>query len=97
MTYPLLRQLSRPLILAVPQQFDDSSLIRSQTSDFLDNFADEQSALCEVAFGSGDTRFAREEGCFLAGERLLAYFKFGSRAHQVRRSCCDGAQFVVGD
>ena len=40
-TYPLLRQLSRALILGVPQQFDDSSLVGCETGDFLDDFADE--------------------------------------------------------
>ena len=64
-TYPLLGQLSRPLVLAVPQQFDDASLVWCQAGDFLDDFADELRALCEVAFGAGDARFALEEGCFL--------------------------------
>jgi hypothetical protein len=64
-TYPLLGQLSRPLVLAIPQQFDDSSLVRCETSDFLDDFTDEGCALGEVALGAGDAWFALNEGCLL--------------------------------
>ena len=64
-TYPLLRQLSRPLVLAVPQQFNDSSLIRRQPSHLLDDLTNESSALAQVALGAGDARFADEGGGFL--------------------------------
>lgn len=53
-TYSLLSQLSRPLILAVPQQFDDTTLIGGKTGDFADNIADEGGALAQVALVAGD-------------------------------------------
>ena len=55
-TYPLLRELSSALILAVSQQFNNSALIRGKTSDLLDDVADESGALGEVTFSSGDAR-----------------------------------------
>jgi hypothetical protein len=64
-TYPLLGQLSRSLVLAVPQQFDDSSFIGCETSDFFDDFTDEGCALGQVALGAGDAWLALNEGCFL--------------------------------
>ena len=64
-TYPLLGQLSRSFVLAVSQQFDDTSLIWSKTGDFLDDFADKSCAFSEVTFGAGDTGLALDEFGFL--------------------------------
>jgi hypothetical protein len=61
-TYSLLRQLPRPLILAVPNQLNDSPLIRREASDFLDDLTDKRCALGEVAFSTGDAR-SRGYGC----------------------------------
>jgi len=60
-TEPLLGQLSRTLILAVSQQFDDSSLVGCQAGDFLDDLAHKGRPLGEGAFAAGDA------GCW--GER----------------------------
>lgn len=65
-TYPLLGQLPRPLVLAVPQQFNNTSLIWCETRNLLDDFADEGRALGEVALGTGDAWLALDEGGFLA-------------------------------
>ena len=67
-TYPLLSQLSSSLVLAVSQQFDDTTFIRGETSDFLDDVTDELGALGEVAFCAGGTGLALESGCFLHGK-----------------------------
>jgi hypothetical protein len=64
-TYPLLRQLSSPLVFAVPQQLNNSSLIRCQSGDLLDDLTDERSALAQVALGTGDTWLADKGGGFL--------------------------------
>jgi hypothetical protein len=66
-TYSLLRQLSRSLVLAVSQQFDHTSLIRCETSNFLDDFADESGTFAEVTFSAGDTRLDLERSDFLDG------------------------------
>jgi hypothetical protein len=57
-TYSLLRQFSCSLILAVPQKFNDSSLIRCEASDFFDDLADKSGTLRQVTFGSGDAGLA---------------------------------------
>ena len=44
-TYPSLGELSCALVLAVPQQFDDTALIRGETRDFADNLADKLGAI----------------------------------------------------
>ena len=54
MTYPLLCQFARTLVLAVPQQFNDTTLIGRKAGDFLHDLADERCALGEVAFGAAD-------------------------------------------
>lgn len=64
-TYPLLRQLSSPLVFAVPQQLNNSSLVRCQSGDLLDDLTDERGALAQVALGAGDTWLADEGGGFL--------------------------------
>jgi hypothetical protein len=71
-TYSLLRQLSRPLVLAVSNQLNDSPLIRCKPSDFLDDLTDERGALGEVAFSTGDS-WDGGYGCdFLLGLLVLA-------------------------
>lgn len=65
LTYPLLCQLPCALVLAVPQQFDDSSLIGCEAGDFLDDLTDEGGALGEVALCAGDAWFRGEGGDFL--------------------------------
>jgi hypothetical protein len=54
-TYSLLRQLPRPLVLAVSNQLNDSPLIRRESSDFLDDLTNKRGALGEVAFSTGDS------------------------------------------
>ena len=71
-TYSLLSQLSSPLVLAIPQQFDDTTFIGCETGDFFDNVTDELGAFGEVAFGAGGAGFALESGCFLRGDGMLA-------------------------
>ena len=44
-TEPLLRQLARTLVLAVPEQFDDAALVGGQAGDFADDLADERGAV----------------------------------------------------
>lgn len=64
-TYSSLRQLSGSLVLAVPQQFDHSSLVWGETGDFLDNVADESGSLRKVALRAGDSDSGSEGGDFL--------------------------------
>ena len=64
-TYPLLRQLSRTLILAVSQQFDDTTLIGSKAGDFSDDFADESGALALETLSAADARLGCDGGHFL--------------------------------
>lgn len=54
--HSLLSQLSRALILQIPQQFNDAALIRGKTSDFLDDVADEGGTAGEGTLSAGDTR-----------------------------------------
>jgi len=63
-TKSLLGQLSRSLVLAVSQQFDNTALIRSQASDFLDDLANESSALAKQALSAGDA-WLGGDGCDL--------------------------------
>ncbi len=70
LTYPLLSQLSRSLVLAVSQQFDNTSLIWCETGDFLDDFTDEGCALGEVTFSAGDAWLALDEFRFLSDRNV---------------------------
>ena len=71
-TYPLLRQFSGTLVLAVPQQFDDTSLVGRKTGDFLDDFADEGGSLGESALAAGDTGRRGQDGDFLYTMALVS-------------------------
>lgn len=53
-TYALLSDLSGTLILRVAEQLNHAALIRGETSDLLDDAADEGGAAGEVALGAGD-------------------------------------------
>jgi hypothetical protein len=64
-TYSLLSELSSPLVLCVPQQFNDAALIWGETSDFLHDVPDESSAAGEVSLGAGDTGLGLVGGGFL--------------------------------
>lgn len=64
-TYPLLCQFSGTLVLAVPQQFNHTTLIGSQASDFSDNFADEGGALALETLSAADARLGCDGGNFL--------------------------------
>lgn len=66
-TYPLLRQFSCPLILAVSQQLDNPSLIRCEASNFFHNLANESGPLRQIALGSGYAGLARN-GCGFLSE-----------------------------
>ncbi len=68
-TYPLLRQFSCSLILAIPQQFNDSSLVRCKASDFFDNFTDESGTFREMTFGAGNAGLSFD-GCRFLLRRL---------------------------
>jgi hypothetical protein len=61
-TYPLLGELASPLILGVPQEFDDAALIRGKTGDLADNVADKGSAAGGTALGAADTVLGGVEG-----------------------------------
>ena len=79
-TYSLLRQLPRSLILAVPQEFNDPSLIGCEASDFFDDFADESGAFGQVAFGAGDAGLVGD-GCGVLEKRVMS----AQRSFQRRR------------
>lgn len=66
--YSSLGQLSRSLVSGVAQQFNHTSLIWSQTSDFLDDITDESRSLGQVTLCAGDLCYW-SEGCnfLLAG------------------------------
>ena len=55
-THPSLGELSRALVLAVAEQFDDAALVGSEARDFLDHVADEGGALAEVTFHARHAR-----------------------------------------
>ena len=50
-THSSLCEFSGPLVLAVSEQFNDSSLVWCQSSDLLDDISHECSSLAEVTFG----------------------------------------------
>lgn len=64
-TYSSLRELSGSLVLAVPQQFDHSSLVWGEAGDFLDDVADEGGSLGKVALRARDSDSGSEGGDFL--------------------------------
>jgi hypothetical protein len=84
-TYPLLRQFSGTLVLAVPQQFDDSSLVGRKTGDFLDDFADEGGSLGESALAAGDTGRRGQDGDFLYTMALVSSGQSSSKVLQSSR------------
>ncbi len=51
-THPLLCQLARPLVLAVPQQLNNAALVRGEAGNLLDDLAHESGALAQVALGA---------------------------------------------
>ena len=53
-TYPLLGKLPGPLVLSVPQQFNDTALIGSKTDNLAGNFADERGTARGLALGAAD-------------------------------------------
>jgi len=72
-TYPLLGQLPRTLVLAVPQQFNHTALVRCQAGNFLDDFADEGGAFAERALAPGYSRFGIDGCDFLEDRQQVAY------------------------
>lgn len=68
-TYPLLGELPSPLVLCVPQEFNDAALIGGKTGDLADNVADEGSPTGGTALGAADTGLGGVKG----GGFLLAH------------------------
>jgi hypothetical protein len=64
-TEPLLCQFSGTLVLAVSQQFDHTTLIGSQASDFSDDLPDEGGAFALETFSAADARLRCDGGDFL--------------------------------
>lgn len=79
-TYPLLRQLPRPLILTIPQQLNHPSLIRRQPSHLLHNLSHERRALAQVALRARDARFADEGGGFLQCNATVSRMRVNANA-----------------
>jgi len=65
-TEPLLGELASTLILAVTEQFNDTTLIWRQSGDLPHNFSDECRALADATFGAGNP------GSWLAGCDLVS-------------------------
>lgn len=53
-TYPLLCELPGTLVLSVPQKFDDTALIGSETDDLTGDVANESGAAGGLALGAAD-------------------------------------------
>lgn len=53
-TYPLLSDLPGALVLSVPQEFNDTALIGSETDDFTGDVANESGAAGGLALGAAD-------------------------------------------
>jgi len=54
-TEPLLGQLTRTLVLAVSEEFDNTALIWSKSRNLLDNLPNERSLLAQVTLGPADS------------------------------------------
>lgn len=65
MAYSLLGELAGTLVLGVPQQFDNTALVRSETGNLLDDVADEGSAAGETTLGAADAGLGLDRGGFL--------------------------------
>jgi len=65
-TEPLLRQLPCPLILRIPQQFDNATLIRGETSNFLDDLTNKSCAAREMSLRSANAGLGFDWCCFMA-------------------------------
>lgn len=64
-TYSLLGELPGTLVLGVPQQFDNATLVGSKTSNLFDDFTDKGSAAGKTALAAADTGFRLDGGGFL--------------------------------
>lgn len=64
-THPLLCQLAGTLVLAVPQQLDNTALVGGEASDLLDNVTNKSGALAQVALGAGHTGLDNARSGFL--------------------------------
>lgn len=53
-TYSLLCELTGTLVLSVPQKFDDTALIGSETDDLTGDVANESGAAGGLALGTAD-------------------------------------------
>jgi hypothetical protein len=70
-TYPLLRQLSRPLVLRVPQQLDNTALIRSKAGNLLDDLTNECSAAGDVTLSTADSWLGIDGSGFLCRNTII--------------------------
>jgi hypothetical protein len=61
-TYPLLSELPGALVLSVPQKFNDTALIRSETDDLTGDVANESGAAGGLALGAADAGLGGVEG-----------------------------------
>jgi hypothetical protein len=64
-SYLFLRELTRALVLAVAEQFDDAALIGGKASNLLDEVTDESGPLAEVALGAAHAGLADAGGGLL--------------------------------
>lgn len=84
-TYPLLCELSRSLVLAVSQQFDNATLIRSKAGDLLDDVADESGALAQGSLAAGNARLGGDGCDLLQIDTFSSAFISLSRSRKIHR------------
>ena len=63
--YSLLGELAGTLVLGVPQQFDNTALIRGETGNLLDDVTDKGGAAGETALAAADASLGLDRGGFL--------------------------------
>lgn len=74
----LLGELTGTLLLGVTDQLNNSSLVRSETSNFLDNVTNEGSS------GRGSTLSGGDTGSLLSGGDLVALVDANGNSYKVR-------------
>lgn len=65
MAYSLLSELAGTLVLGVPQQFDNTALIRGETGNLLDDVTDKGGAARETTLAAADAGLGLDRGGFL--------------------------------
>lgn len=97
MTYPLLGELPGTLVLGVPQQFDNTALIRGETGDLLDDVTDKGSAAGETALAAADAGLGLDRGGFL---KVINQYVFNITSSDVEMVsvwslCCGDWEFSL--